>query len=68
MYFSVQEVVCCSHQSNRLGYAYFTALYEKCDSTGQMNDIRLPIINFNYILIYYNLITDWVSGVKSYSI
>ena len=95
IYFSVQEVVCCSHQSNRLGYVsrtnqsvvfvlwfercsnfnevmgnseravrklessfrlgsvgffvflnvYFTALYEKCDTTGQMKDIRLPIVN-----------------------
>ena len=24
---------------------YFTALYEKCDTTGQMKDIRLPIVN-----------------------
>ena len=24
---------------------FFTALYEKCDTTGQMKDIRLPIIN-----------------------
>ena len=107
IYFSVQKVVCCSHQSNRLGYVsrtnqitalgyvsrtnqsvvfvlwfercsnfnevmgnseravrklessfrlgsvgfsvflnvYFTALYEKCDTTGQMKDIRLPIVN-----------------------
>ena len=25
--------------------AYFTALYEKCDTTGHMKDIRLPIKN-----------------------
>ena len=24
---------------------YFTALYEKFDTTGQMKDIRLPILN-----------------------
>ena len=24
---------------------YFTALYEKCDTTGQIKDIRLPIVN-----------------------
>ena len=24
---------------------YFTALYEKCDTNGQMKDIRLPIVN-----------------------
>ena len=23
----------------------FTAFYEKCDTTGQMKDIRLPIVN-----------------------
>ena len=26
-------------------YVYFTALYEKCDTTGQMKDIRLPIVS-----------------------
>ena len=24
---------------------YFATLYEKCDTTGQMKDIRLPIVN-----------------------
>ena len=107
IYVSEQRVVCCSHQSDRLGYVfrtnqiaalgfvsrtnqsvvfvlwfercsnfnevmgdskravrkmassfrmrnvglfcvfnvYFTALHEKRDTTGQMKDIRLPIVN-----------------------
>ena len=28
----------------------FTALYEKCDTTGQMKDIRLPIVNVLLVL------------------
>ena len=109
---SVQKVVCCSHQSNRLGYVSrtnqiaalgyisrtnqsvvsvlwfercsniyevmgdsekvvrklessfrmrnvgfsvfltcnFPALYEKCDATGQMKDVRLPIVNVLLVL------------------
>ena len=29
---------------------YFTAFYEKCDTTGQMKDIRLPIVNVLLVL------------------
>ena len=109
---SVQKVVCCSHQSNRLGYVSrtnqiaalgyisrtnqsvvsvlwfercsnfdevmrdservvrklessfrmrnvgfsvfltcnFPAFYEKCDATGQMKDVRLPIVNVLLVL------------------
>ena len=113
IYVSEQRVVCCSHQSDRLGYVsrtkqiaalryvsrtnqsvvfvlwfekcsnfnevtgyseravpnriifqnekcwlfcvlnmymYFTALYEKCDTTEQMKDVRLPIVNLLLVL------------------
>ena len=47
-----ERAVCKLESSFRLGSVgfsvflnvYFTALYEKCD-TGQMKDIRLPIVN-----------------------
>ena len=102
IYVSVRRMVCCSHQSDRLGYVrylapirasfcslvwevfkfqwsngefgksvkwnhlldekcwlfcvftvYFTALYEICDTTGQMKDIKLPLHN--------KLSYDWFS-------
>ena len=28
----------------------FPALYEKCDATGQMKDVRLPIVNVLLVL------------------
>ena len=31
-------------------YMYFTALHEKCDTTGQMRDIRLPTVNVLLVL------------------
>ena len=48
-----ERAVCKLESSFRLGSVgfsvflnvYFTALYEKCDTTGQMKDIRLPIVN-----------------------
>ena len=33
---------------------YFTALYEECDTTGRMKDIRLPILNV--------LLLPWIVG------
>ena len=29
---------------------YFTAVYEKCDTTEQMKDIRLPMVNVLLVL------------------
>ena len=29
---------------------YFTALYKKCVTTGQMKDIRLPIVNVTHVV------------------
>ena len=34
----------------------FTALYEKCDSTGQMKDIRLPIVNVLLMLSRWRIV------------
>ena len=53
-----ERVVCKLESSFRIrnvGFSVvltciFTALYEKCDTTGQMKDIRLPMVNVLFML------------------
>ena len=44
----------------------FTALYEKCDSTGQMKDIRLPIVHVLLMLSRWRIVLHDESVWKNF--
>ena len=42
---------------------YFTALYEKCDTTGQLKDIGLPMVNVLLMLSKWWIVLSRENGV-----